>query len=90
MSTGSRLVPGVAIDQHFAQRNRFTRTWSRLKRELPAATRHRQSTRSTAIAFEGKGCEVFGRGKVYLYPVAGEMVELGLVELHKFGSAEEQ
>ena len=30
----------------------------------------------TAVAFEGKGIEVFGRGKVYIYPVEGERVKL--------------
>ena len=71
---GLGLVPGVAIDQHFSQRGRF-RDMQALKRRYPQLMGI-GIDEGTAVAFEGKGIEVFGRGAVYLYPVGGGRIEL--------------
>jgi cyanophycinase len=71
---GLGLVPGVAIDQHFSQRNRLDDMLA-LKRRYPQLLGI-GIDEGMAIAFEGRECEVFGRGKVYLYPVEGERVVL--------------
>ena len=83
---GLALVPGVAIDQHFAQRGRFD-DMRALKRKYPQLYGI-GIDEGTAIAFEGNTCRVFGRGKVYLYPVDGEQVELELGDTHEFTAAD--
>jgi cyanophycinase len=73
---GLGLVPGVAIDQHFSQRDRQEDMLA-LKRAYPQLYGI-GIDEGTAAAFEGGSCEVFGRGKVFLYPVDGDRVVLGL------------
>ncbi len=73
---GLGLVPGVAIDQHFSQRGRSDDMLD-FKRQYPQLLGV-GIDEGTAVAFEGGACEVFGRGKVSLYPVEGAVVELEL------------
>ncbi|MFT4547046.1 MAG: cyanophycinase [Verrucomicrobiales bacterium] len=75
---GLGLVPGVAIDQHFSQRNRF-KDMLALKRRYPQLLGV-GIDEGAAIAFEGGSCEVFGRNSVFIYPVDGERVELKVGE----------
>lgn len=79
---GLALVPGVAIDQHFSQRDR-QEDMEGLKRAYPQLYGI-GIDEATAIAFEGGSCEVFGRGKVFLYPVGGKRVELELGDRFEF------
>ena len=71
---GLNLVPGAGIDQHFSQRQRF-RDMAAFKKAYPQLNGF-GIDEGTAIAFRKGGCEVFGKGKVFFYPVGGETIEL--------------
>ena len=84
---GLGLVPGIAIDQHFAQRNRF-RDMVALKRRYPQLW-GMGIDEGTAVAFEDGECEVYGRSAVYIYPVGGgEAVKLEAGDRYDFSKRE--
>jgi cyanophycinase len=78
---GLGLIPGVAIDQHFSQRDRHE-DMVVLKQRYPQLFGI-GIDEGTALAFEGPACEVFGRGKVYLYPLTGDRVVLKRGDSHQ-------
>jgi cyanophycinase len=71
---GFGLLPGVAIDQHFAQRNRFD-DMATLKRTFPELI-GLGVDEATALIVQGHSMEVVGRHKVAVYdkPVPEEGV----------------
>lgn len=83
---GLGLVPGVAIDQHFSQRERF-KDMQALKRRYPQLFGI-GIDEGTAVAFEGGECEVFGRGRVFLYPVGAQRVVLEIGDRYHFSKNE--
>ena len=80
---GLALVQGVAIDQHFTQRDRHE-DMVELKRAYPQLFGI-GIDEATAIAFEGTKCEVFGRGSVFFYPEKTGRLELKIGDRYDFG-----
>lgn len=63
---GFAFLPGVAIDQHFAQRNRFS-DMAALIKQYPQYLGIGLDE-STAIVVQGQVATVLGRGEVHFYP----------------------
>jgi cyanophycinase len=65
LSAGLGLLPGVVVDQHFEQRNRYGRLLS-LVAQSPALLGMGVDEDTAAVVHEGRRLEVVGRGAVTL------------------------
>jgi cyanophycinase len=82
---GFAFLPGVGIDQHFAQRNRFN-DLSELAGRYPQYLGI-GIDEATAIVVQGSIAEVTGKGKVHFFD-ARKKSEKGKQEYESFGSGE--